>query len=221
MNENTAVALNYGFFRRTEFDEKEPRNVAFVDVGHAKFTVTVASFTQKKVKIISHSSNRNLGTRNFDITLMNVFADEFLEKYGCDPRESPKGRLRMLDAIEKARKILSANSEASVNVECLMEDEDLFRSVKREEFIELIQNDLDSFKEVMQQCLAESGLSTSDIHSIEMIGEGSRIPSIMELSKEVFQQDEARRTLNSAEACARGCSLMAAMILPHFHVASF
>lgn len=62
--------------------------------------------------------------------MMNVFADEFAEKYGCDPRESPKARLRMLDTIEKARKILSANSEASVSVECLMEDEDLYRVIK-------------------------------------------------------------------------------------------
>ena len=30
--------------------------------------------------------------------------------------------LRMLDFIEKQRKVLSGNSEASVNVECLMED---------------------------------------------------------------------------------------------------
>ena len=67
----------------------------------------------------------------------------------------------------------------------------------------------------------ESGLTANDIHSVEMIGEGSRIPAVIELSQEVFGQERGSRTLNSAEACARGCSLMAAMILPHFHVASF
>ena len=45
VNEDTAVALNYGFFRRKEFDEKKARNVAFLDFGHAKTTVTIASFT--------------------------------------------------------------------------------------------------------------------------------------------------------------------------------
>lgn len=54
VNDNTAVALSYGFFRRKEFKENEATNVAFVDVGHAKSTVTIASFTQKKVKIITH-----------------------------------------------------------------------------------------------------------------------------------------------------------------------
>lgn len=221
INENTAVALNYGFFRRTEFSENEARNVAFVDFGHGKVTATIASFTQKKVKIISHASDWNIGARNFDYSMMNVFADEFAEKYGCDPRESPKARLRMLDTIEKARKILSANSEASVSVECLMEDEDLYRVIKWDEFIELISNDLEQLKGVLVQAMNESGLTANDIHSVEMIGEGSRIPAVIELSQEVFGQERGSRTLNSAEACARGCSLMAAMILPHFHVASF
>lgn len=74
---------------------------------------------------------------------MNVLADEFNQKYGCDPRESPKAVLRMLDSIEKARKILSANQEASVSVECLMEDEDIYRVIPRDEFIGLISNDLE------------------------------------------------------------------------------
>jgi len=33
-----------------------------------------------------------------------------------------KAKLRMLDAIEKMRKTISANSEAPINIECLMED---------------------------------------------------------------------------------------------------
>jgi heat shock protein 4 len=44
LNENTAVALSYGFFRRKELTEKE-RNVVFLDVGHCYSSVTVASFT--------------------------------------------------------------------------------------------------------------------------------------------------------------------------------
>lgn len=54
VNDNTAIALSYGFFRRKDFKENDVTNVAFVDVGHAKTTVTIASFTQKKVKIIAH-----------------------------------------------------------------------------------------------------------------------------------------------------------------------
>jgi len=51
-----------------------------------------------------------------------------------------KARLRMLDAIEKMRKVLSANNEASINIECLLEDEDMFYNINRVDFEFLIKD---------------------------------------------------------------------------------
>jgi len=60
--------------------------------------------------------------------------------------KNQKAKLRMLDAIEKMRKMLSANSEASINIECLMEDEDMFYNVKRSELEELFAPNLEIIK---------------------------------------------------------------------------
>ena len=49
----------------------------FVDLGHAKCTVTISSFTKDKGKIVAQFSERNLGARNFDAKLMNVLSDKF------------------------------------------------------------------------------------------------------------------------------------------------
>lgn len=220
INENTAVALCYGFFRRKEFTEKA-RNVAFLDVGHGKTTCTIASFTDKKVKIISHASNRNLGGRNFDFLLLNIIGAEFKNKFGCDPVKAPKARLRMLDVIEKTRKMLSANSESSVNIECLLEDEDLHRNISRDELELLIQPNIEQLKLVLVQALEESKLDTKDIDCIELIGEATRTPAVIRLAEEIFQKDTSMRTLNSSECVARGCALMAAMILPTYSVSNF
>ena len=86
INESTAIALTYGFFRRQELDAKNPRVVCFVDFGHSKLTVTYASFVPGKTKIIYTHSNRNLGARQIDYLLFELFGQEFLKKYGCDPR---------------------------------------------------------------------------------------------------------------------------------------
>ncbi|MCB0156437.1 MAG: Hsp70 family protein, partial [Anaerolineae bacterium] len=187
LNENTAVALAYGFFRRKEFDDKTPRNVAFLDLGHGSASVTIASFTQKKVKIISHNSDRNLGARSFDYTLMKKLSHEFEAKYGCNPLETPKTRLRLLEAIEKGRIMLSANQEVQINVECLMEDEDLSRHLTRDEFIVMIEPDLERLNALLEKTLAESGLTPSDIHSVEMIGEATRIPIVQDRAQDVFK----------------------------------
>jgi heat shock protein 4 len=220
MNENTAVALDYGFFRRKEFTQ-ENKNVAFLDVGHGKTTCTVASFTDKKVNILSHASDRNVGGRNFDLLLCDMIGDEFNKKFGCDPRKAPKARLRMLDQIEKTRKILSANSEAALNIECLLEDEDLHKLLTRDELEIIMQPGIDSLRTICENALKNSGLKTGQIDSIELVGEATRIPSVRKVVEEVFKKEKSQRTLNSSECVARGCSLMAAMILPHFHVSSF
>ena len=44
----------------------------------------------------------------------------------------------MLDGIEKMRKTLSANSDTSLNIDCLMEDEDMNYELKREDLETLI-----------------------------------------------------------------------------------
>lgn len=160
INENTAVCLAYGFYNKKTLGEKEARNVAFVDFGHGKTTVTIASFTQKKVKIINYVTDRNMGARDMDQLIMTRLGGEFEEQYGCDPREAPKCVLRMLAAIENARKILSANSDAAVNVECLLEDEDLHRNLNREEFETTIQPAMDKFEAMVTKCLANSGKYT-------------------------------------------------------------
>lgn len=102
MNESTAICLIYGFYRQNEFPEKEnPRICAFVDLGHSKLTVTIASFMKGKAKILCHHSDRNLGARNIDYLLVEKLGEEFNKKYGVDPRKQIRTRLRMLDIIEK------------------------------------------------------------------------------------------------------------------------
>lgn len=133
MNEGTATALSYGFFRKADLDESKPRIVAFVDFGHSKLSVTIASFLRGKMKILGSHSDRNMGARKIDYPLFDMLAAEFAKKYGCDPRDSPRCRLRLLDSIEKMRKLLTANKEADVHCESLMEDEDLHRHFTRDE----------------------------------------------------------------------------------------
>jgi molecular chaperone DnaK (HSP70) len=46
LNESTAVALDYGIFRKVDLDAKNPRNILFVDFGHSKLSTFVCSFTK-------------------------------------------------------------------------------------------------------------------------------------------------------------------------------
>ena len=138
INESTAVVLNYGFFRKKDLDEKKERVVAFVDFGHSKTTITIAAFKKGEAKVLIHHSDRNLGARDFDYEVMQVIGDEFAKKYGDDPRKSARCRIRMYEASEKARKMLSSDTEASINIDYLLNEEDLNRKMNRDEFQQIV-----------------------------------------------------------------------------------
>jgi heat shock protein 4 len=157
INESTACALTYGFFRKADLDVTKPRKVVFVDFGHSKLTCTYAEFLKGKMKILFTSSNRNLGARQIDFQLFELLSAEFEKKHGCDPRENPRCRLRLLDSIEKMRKLLTSNKEADVICEALMEDQDLKKHFSREDLEKIIEPTMRVFRQSLEDFVVKSG----------------------------------------------------------------
>jgi heat shock protein 4 len=153
MNESTAIALGYGIFRKSELDAT-PRNVCFVDFGHCKSSVFIASLTKEKVKILNQQHERNLGVRDIDWKLLEFYAKICVDQYDANPIKKEKSRLRLLDAIEKQRKILSANLEASINVDYIVEDNDLSYTLTREKLEELAVPIVARFKVLLESLKA-------------------------------------------------------------------
>ena len=157
INESTATALTYGFFRKMDLDEKEARKVVFVDYGHSKLCCTYASFLKGKMKVLYTLSDKNMGARQIDYQLFELLAGEFAKKHGCDPKTSPRATLRLLDSIEKMRKLLTSNKEADVICEALLEDEDLKRHFTRDELEELITPTMIRFRAALEDFFTKSG----------------------------------------------------------------
>ena len=151
INESTAIVLNYGFFRKKDLDEKKERVVAFVDFGHSKSTITIASFKRGSAKILVQHSDRNLGARDFDYEVMQVIGGEFKDKYGDDPRKNARCRVRMYEASEKARKSLSGDTETTINIDYLLNEEDLIRKITRDELVGIIDPHIRKFTNLIQE----------------------------------------------------------------------
>ena len=63
----------------------------------------------------------------------------------------------MLESIEKSRKMLSSVSDAQLNIDYLLEEEDLNRTLTRDEFEKLIDPQMRRFTDLLKATLAESG----------------------------------------------------------------
>lgn len=219
LHESTAIALAYGIYK-TDLLDTNPIYVVFVDVGHSDTQVCVAGFLKGHLKILSHAFDRSLGGRDFDEVLFNYFVIKFREDYQINVTANLRASTRLRAACEKLKKVLSANAEAPLNIECLIDEKDVKGFIRREDFEKLSSNLLERLKIPCQKALAEANMSVDTIHSVEVVGSGSRVPAILRTLSSLFKK-EPSRTLNASECIARGCALQCAMLSPTFRVRDF
>lgn len=220
VNELTAAAVGYGVFKQNDLPEDEPKIVAFVDIGHAQYSVAIASVKKGELKILGTAYNKHFGGRDLDLAIANHFAKEFKSKYKIDIHTNPKAFYRVLTAAEKIKKVLSANTQAPFNIESLMDDIDVSSLMTRDELEDYIQPLLDQVHVVVDMALNHAGVSKDQIDSIEVIGGCTRVPSIKEKLSEAFGKPLSF-TLNQDEAIARGNAFICATHSPTVRVRPF
>ncbi|TAQ91211.1 hypothetical protein B7494_g393 [Chlorociboria aeruginascens] len=221
MNDTTAAALGYGI---TKLDlptaDEKPRRVAFVDIGHSNYTCSIVEFKKGELTVKSTAWDRHFGGRDFDKALIDHFASEFKEKYKIDIKTNGKAMVRVGAAAEKLKKILSANQQAPLNIESLMDDVDVATMLKREELEALVEPLLKRVHIPLEQALAEANLKIEDIDIIELVGGCTRVPALKDRIQKFFGKTLSF-TLNQDEAIARGCAFSCAILSPVFRVRDF
>lgn len=221
MNETTATALSYGFYKQDlPAPEEKSRNVIFVDCGHSALQVSACAFHKGKLKMLASCADQ-VGGRDIDYALAEHFSNEFQTKYKIDPRTNKRAYLRLLTEVEKLKKQMSANStKLPLNIECFMNEIDVHSTMQRPEMEQMCAGLLQRIEATMKKLLVDSKLSLDDIHSVEIVGGGSRVPSIKLLIEQIFGKP-ASTTLNQDEAVSRGAALQCAILSPAVRVREF
>ncbi|ORY74127.1 hsp70-like protein [Protomyces lactucae-debilis] len=219
MNDTTASALGYGI-TKTDLPEDKPRYLAICDIGHSNYSVAIVAYKKGQLNVKSTAYDRHFGGRDFDRALVDHFAKEFSAKYKLDLQSNPKAMFRLTAAVEKMKKILSANLQAPISVESIMNDVDVSAMMKRDELEALVQPLLDRATEPLERALADAGLTIEDIEAVEMVGGCTRVPAVKERIAAFFGKTLSF-TLNQDEAVARGCAFGCAILSPVLRVRDF
>lgn len=221
INDTTAAALGWGI---TKLDlptaEEKPKRVAFIDIGHSNYTCSIIEFRKGELTVKATAWDRHFGGRDFDKALVDHFAAEFKEKYKIDIRTNGKAMVRVAAAAEKLKKILSANLQAPVNIESLMNDVDVQTILKREELEALVEPLLSRVHVPLEQALEQAKLTVDDIDLIEVVGGCTRVPALKERIQAFFGKPLSF-TINQDEGVARGCAFSCAILSPVFRVRDF
>ena len=217
INEHAAVALNYGLTKKELKELKEPRLVLFVDFGHTSLTATVVSFMPGVLTVKSVSSDLAVGGRTLTTIVTDFFVATFKKKTGIDLKAAKYGKAlaRVQRESEKVKKILSANTVANMQLECLAEDKDLACSFTREQLDEAAAPMYAKFIKPLEQALADAGVAKEDLFAVEAVGNSRTVPAFKTTVSKWFGR-ELSRTMDASEACARGCALLAAACSPGF-----
>ncbi|XP_031630545.1 heat shock 70 kDa protein 4 isoform X2 [Contarinia nasturtii] len=221
LNETTAVALLYGFYK-TDLPppEEKPTNVVFVDFGQSQLQVAICAYNRGKLRMVSSAWDQ-IGGRNIDAIMAEVFAEQFIKKYRVNAHQNPRAYLRLMSEVEKLKKQMSANStKLPLNIDCFIDEIDVTSNMSRTEMEELC---ADIFKRVeltCRKCLQDSGLSADDIAAVEVVGGSTRIPAVKAIIEQVFAKP-INTTLNQDEAVSRGAALQCAILSPAVRVHDF
>ncbi|KZO95492.1 heat shock protein 70 [Calocera viscosa TUFC12733] len=221
ITDTTAVALGYGITKSDLPPPETPRHVVFVDIGHSNYSVAVVAFAQGQLTVKSTAYDRHFGGRDFDYALVQHFAEEFKGKYKIDVLSSPKAVFRLATACERLKKMLSANLEAPLNVESIMNDVDASSKLNREQFEQFIAPLLERVHVPLEEALREAQLSPADVFAVELVGGSTRIPAIKQRIQDFFGGKILSTTLNADEAIARGATFACAGLSPRFKLRSF
>merc|ERR1711931_180887 len=207
INEPTAAAIAYGM------DKKDgEKNILVFDLGGGTFDVSLLTIDNGVFEVVATNGDTHLGGEDFDQRVMDHFIKLFKKKFGKDIRKNNRAVQKLRREVEKAKRTLSSQHQARIEIESFYEGEDFAETITRAKFEEL---NMDLFRSTMkpvQKVLEDSDLKKNEIDEIVLVGGSTRIPKVQMLVKEFFNGKEPSRGINPDEAVAYGAAVQGGVL---------
>ena len=210
INEPTAAALAYGI------DKENDQKVMVYDLGGGTFDVSIIEMGDGVQEVLATAGNNRLGGDDFDQRVIDWIADEFKKSEGVDLRGDKMAMQRLKEAAEKAKIELSNVTTSTINLPFIGMNSDgtplnLEMTLTRAKFNELTADLVEATMGPVRKAISDSGLKTSDLHKILMVGGSSRIPAVQEAVKK-YTGVEPFKGINPDECVAIGAAIQGGVL---------
>ncbi|WP_437202964.1 molecular chaperone DnaK [Planctomicrobium sp. SH664] len=206
INEPTAAALAYGL------EKKKDEKITVFDLGGGTFDVSVLEVEEGSVEVLSTNGDTHLGGDDFDEKLINYVADEFEKEQKIDLRKQPMALQRLREACEKAKKELSSLQSTEINLPFIYEAKHLQLNISRSQFERLIDPLVERCRKPVEQALSDAKLSPKEVDEVVLVGGSTRVPSVQEFVKKIFQGKEPHKGVNPDEVVSIGAAIQGAIL---------
>ena len=208
INEPTAAAIAYGL---DKCGDKE-KNVLIFDLGGGTFDVSILTIDDGVFEVKATAGDTHLGGEDFDTRVVDWCIADIKRKHRLDIKDNKKSLKRLRNVCERAKRTLSSNTSAMIEVDAISGELDYSTQLTRAKF-ESICSDL--FKKSMkpvEKVLKDSMMAKSDIDDIVLVGGSTRVPKIQSLLTEMFNGKELCKSINPDEAVAYGAAVQASVL---------
>jgi len=208
LNEPTAAAIAYGLDKKSKAEE----NILVFDLGGGTFDVTLLTIDNGVFEVKATAGDTHLGGEDFDQRMMDYCIAQFKKQHSCDLSGDAKAIARIRRACEMAKRTLSTQKSAQIEIESLFQGIDFSMPFTRAKFEEL---NMDLFKKTLQpvkQVLADAQMDKKVVHQVVLVGGSTRIPRVQELLSEFFDGRELNKEINPDEAVAYGAAVQGAIL---------
>ena len=204
----TAAAIAYGLDKKSGAE----RNVLIFDLGGGTFDISVLSIEDGIFEVKSTNGNTHLGGEDFDNRMVNFFVKEFKRQHKKDLSQNKKSLCRLKTACERAKRTLSSQTQANIEIDALFEGIDFYTTITRARFEEINGTLFQDTIEPVEKALRDAKFDKGQIHDIVLVGGSTRIPKIQKLLQDFFNGKELNKSINPDEAVAYGAAVQAAVL---------
>ncbi len=203
INEPTAAALSYGI------DKEESQKIMVFDLGGGTFDVSIIDMGDGVTEVLATAGNNRLGGDDFDQRIIDWMTAEFKKAEGIDLTSDKTAMQRLKEAAEKAKIELSSTPTSNINLPFITADasgpKHLDLTLSQAKFNELTADLVQATMGPVDQALRDSGLKTSELDKVLLVGGSSRIPAVQEAVKQKIGKDPFKG-INPDECVALGAA---------------
>lgn len=207
LNEPTAAALAYGLGRTLN------QRVAIYDLGGGTFDISIIDIKDKIFEVIATGGDTFLGGVDFDDRLMQHVLQTFVDDTDIDVSYDRSAVTRIRDASEQAKIRLSDESETTIHLQHICDDDDgnpldLEMKITRSRLEELTTDLIDRSIATCERILLEAGTSREQVDEMLLVGGQSRMPLVRKKLAEFIGKPPSQK-VHPDEAVGIGAAIMA------------
>jgi len=209
INEPTAAALAYGM------NKEDGKTIAVYDLGGGTFDVSILEIGDGVFEVKATNGDTFLGGEDFDMRIVEYFAEEFKKENGIDLKKDKLALQRLREEGEKAKKELSTASTYEVNLPFITADasgpKHLNMKLTRAKLEKLVDDLIKRTIAPIKKAIADAGLQASDIDDVVLVGGMTRMPAVQEAVSKYFGKDP-HKGVNPDEVVAMGAAIQAGVL---------